>query len=85
MSSPPDVIATAGTPVLAALKQATRSIPIVFSVVNDPGWTLNRSGNRQHMRGRILGCFGLIVRYHLAADVVTPPSKRAWRRRATPA
>jgi putative ABC transport system substrate-binding protein len=36
MSSPPDVIATAGTPVLAALKQATRSIPIVFSVVNDP-------------------------------------------------
>ncbi len=36
MTSPPDVIAAAGTPVIAALKQATGSIPIVFSVVNDP-------------------------------------------------
>jgi hypothetical protein len=32
----PDVILGNGTPVLAALKQATRSIPIVFVVVNDP-------------------------------------------------
>ena len=36
MTSPPDVIAATGTPVIAALKQATGSIPIVFSVVNDP-------------------------------------------------
>jgi putative ABC transport system substrate-binding protein len=36
VNSPPDVIAATGTPVLAALKEATRSIPIVFSVVNDP-------------------------------------------------
>jgi putative ABC transport system substrate-binding protein len=36
VASAPDVIAASGTPVLAALKQATRSIPIVFSVVNDP-------------------------------------------------
>ena len=36
VNSPPDVIAATGTPVIAALKQATRSIPIVFSVVNDP-------------------------------------------------
>jgi putative tryptophan/tyrosine transport system substrate-binding protein len=32
----PDVIAGSGTPITAALKQATDTIPIVFSVVNDP-------------------------------------------------
>jgi putative ABC transport system substrate-binding protein len=32
----PDVIAGSGTPITAALKQATDSIPIVFNVVNDP-------------------------------------------------
>src|SRR5215472_9386843 len=32
----PDVIVANSTPVLAALKQATRTIPIVFSVVSDP-------------------------------------------------
>jgi len=34
--SAPDLIAGSGTAVIAALKQATDSIPIVFSVVNDP-------------------------------------------------
>jgi hypothetical protein len=32
----PDVIVADGTPVIAALEQATHSIPIVFVVVNDP-------------------------------------------------
>jgi putative tryptophan/tyrosine transport system substrate-binding protein len=32
VGSAPDVIAASGTPVIAALKQATRTIPIVFSV-----------------------------------------------------
>ena len=36
VSSAPDVIAAGATPVVSALKQATRTIPIVFSVVNDP-------------------------------------------------
>jgi putative tryptophan/tyrosine transport system substrate-binding protein len=36
VGSAPDVIVASGTPVIAALKQATRTIPIVFSVVNDP-------------------------------------------------
>jgi len=36
VSLAPDVIVGNGTPVLAALRQATTSIPIVFSVVNDP-------------------------------------------------
>src|SRR5215467_9725561 len=34
--SVPDLIVGSGTPVIAALKQATDTIPIVFSVVNDP-------------------------------------------------
>jgi ABC-type uncharacterized transport system substrate-binding protein len=32
----PDVIVTNGTPATAAMEQATRSIPIVFVIVNDP-------------------------------------------------
>jgi putative tryptophan/tyrosine transport system substrate-binding protein len=36
VGSTPDVIIANSTPVLAALKQATSTIPIVFSVVNDP-------------------------------------------------
>jgi putative ABC transport system substrate-binding protein len=36
VSSAPDVIIASGTPVVAALKQATQTIPIVFSVVIDP-------------------------------------------------
>jgi putative ABC transport system substrate-binding protein len=34
--SVPDLILGSGTPITAALKQATSTIPIVFSVVNDP-------------------------------------------------
>jgi putative tryptophan/tyrosine transport system substrate-binding protein len=34
--SAPDLIACTSTPIVAALKQATDTIPIVFSVVNDP-------------------------------------------------
>jgi putative ABC transport system substrate-binding protein len=36
VSSAPDIIVASSTPVITALKQATRTIPIVFSVVNDP-------------------------------------------------
>jgi putative ABC transport system substrate-binding protein len=34
--SAPDIIVCSSTPIVAALKQATDTIPIVFSVVNDP-------------------------------------------------
>ena len=34
--SAPDLIVGSGTPITAALKQATGTIPIVFNVVNDP-------------------------------------------------
>ena len=36
VGSAPDVITASGTPVVAALKRATSTIPVVFSVVNDP-------------------------------------------------
>src|SRR6516164_11346239 len=36
VSSAPDLIVGSSTPVIAALKQATHSIPIVFAVLNDP-------------------------------------------------
>jgi putative ABC transport system substrate-binding protein len=34
--SAPDIIVASSSPIVAALKQATQTIPIVFSVVNDP-------------------------------------------------
>lgn len=34
--SAPDLIVGSGTPITAALKEATRTIPIVFNLVNDP-------------------------------------------------
>ena len=34
--SAPDLIAASSTPIIAALKQATDTIPVVFSVLNDP-------------------------------------------------
>jgi len=36
VDSAPDLIVGSGTPIIAALKQATSTIPIVFNVVNDP-------------------------------------------------
>ena len=36
VNSAPDLIVASSTPALVALKQATRTIPIVFAVVNDP-------------------------------------------------
>jgi putative tryptophan/tyrosine transport system substrate-binding protein len=36
VSSAPEIITASSTPVMAALKQATQTIPIVFSVVIDP-------------------------------------------------
>src|SRR5262249_28734670 len=36
VNSAPDVIVASGSPVVAALKHATRTIPIVFSLVIDP-------------------------------------------------
>jgi putative ABC transport system substrate-binding protein len=45
----PDLIVASSTPIIAALKQATQTIPIVFANVNDPvgqGFVANRSKPR---------------------------------------
>jgi putative tryptophan/tyrosine transport system substrate-binding protein len=45
--STPDLIVASSSPVIAALKQATRTIPVVFSLVNDPlgqGFIANQVG-----------------------------------------
>jgi ABC-type uncharacterized transport system substrate-binding protein len=36
VNSAPDLIVAGGTPVIAALKRVTSTIPIVFAIVNDP-------------------------------------------------
>jgi putative tryptophan/tyrosine transport system substrate-binding protein len=36
VNSAPDLIVANGTPVVAARKQATATIPIVFAILNDP-------------------------------------------------
>ena len=36
VNSAPDLIVANGTPVVAALKQATATIPVVFAILNDP-------------------------------------------------
>jgi hypothetical protein len=54
VSSAPDLIVASSTPVLMALKQATRTIPIVFCVVNQsdrassPAWR-GRADHRLHI------------------------------------
>jgi putative tryptophan/tyrosine transport system substrate-binding protein len=54
VGSAPDVIVANSTPVLAALKQATRAIPIVFFIVNDPAGQ-GFVGSLGHPGGNITG------------------------------
>jgi putative tryptophan/tyrosine transport system substrate-binding protein len=54
VGSAPDVIVANSTPVLAALKQATRTIPIVFSIVSDPAGQ-NFVDSLGHPGGNITG------------------------------
>jgi putative ABC transport system substrate-binding protein len=69
VDSAPDVIVANSTPVLAALKQATPTIPIVFSIVSDPAGqsfvaSLGRPGGNitgAHSRFTIQGGCGLPV------------------------
>ena len=57
----PDVVLTANTLTLATLQKATRSIPIVFVQVTDPGrWSLRRelvAPWRQHNRLHVIRVF----------------------------
>jgi putative tryptophan/tyrosine transport system substrate-binding protein len=50
--SGPDLIVASTSPVIAALKQATNTIPVVFAIVNDPVTTEQRGPDPQQPRTR---------------------------------
>jgi putative tryptophan/tyrosine transport system substrate-binding protein len=54
--SAPDLIAGSGTAITAALKQATDTIPIVFSVVNDPIGQGSCCDAQERSRTRVVVC-----------------------------
>jgi ABC-type uncharacterized transport system substrate-binding protein len=61
VSSAPDVIVASSTPVIAALKDATRTIPIVFAMLNDPvgqGFVASLSRLRQFVGEGALITYG---------------------------
>lgn len=77
--SVPDVIAASGTPTLAALKQATDTIPIVFSVVNDPvgqGFVASLSRPGGNITGFTFIDFPLIGKWLELLKEITPGVRR---------
>jgi putative ABC transport system substrate-binding protein len=79
-SSAPDVIVTSGTSIVAALKQATRAIPIVFCVTIDPvGQGLVAS--LAHPGGNITGFtsfdFPIIGKWLEMLKAIAPSTRRA--------
>src|SRR5215469_1787961 len=77
--SAPDVIVCSSTPIVAALKQATDTIPIVFSLVNDPvgqGFvaTLSRPGG--NITGFSFIDFPLIGKWIEMLKEIAPGIKR---------
>src|SRR6516164_761794 len=64
--SAPDVIVGTGTPIIAALKEATGTIPIVFNLVNDPvgqGFVASRSRPGGNITGFTYVDFPLIGKW----------------------
>ena len=66
MHSAPDLIVGSGTPITAALKEATSTIPIVFNLVNDPvgqGFVASRSRPGGNITGFTFIDFPLIGKW----------------------
>jgi putative ABC transport system substrate-binding protein len=77
--SAPDLIAGSGTPIIAALKQATDTIPIVFSVVNDPvgqGFVATMSHPGGNITGFTFIDFPLIGKWLEMLKEVAPDVRR---------
>jgi putative ABC transport system substrate-binding protein len=77
--SAPDLIVGSGTPITAALKQATGTIPIVFSVVNDPvgqGFVASLSRPGGNMTGFTLIDFPLIGKWLEMIKEIAPGVRR---------
>jgi putative tryptophan/tyrosine transport system substrate-binding protein len=80
ISLAPDVIVGNGTPVLAALRQATTSIPIVFSIVNDPlgqGFVSSMSHPGSNITGFSFIDFPMIGKWIGMLKDVSPSLSRA--------
>jgi putative ABC transport system substrate-binding protein len=75
----PDLIVGSGTPIIAALKQATDTIPIVFSVVNDPvgqGFVATMSRPGGNITGFTFIDFPLIGKWLQMLKEIAPDSRR---------
>jgi putative ABC transport system substrate-binding protein len=77
--SAPDIIVCSSTPIVAALKQATDTIPIVFSVVNDPvgqGFVATLSHPGGNITGFTFIDFPLIGKWLEMLKEIAPGIKR---------
>ena len=77
--SVPDLIAGSGTPVIAALKLATDTIPVVFSVVNDPvrqGFVATLSHPGGNITGFTFIDFPLIGKWLEMLKAIAPDVRR---------
>jgi putative ABC transport system substrate-binding protein len=75
----PDLIVGSGTPITAALKQATDTIPIVFSVVNDPigqGFVATMSQPGGNITGFTFVEFPMIGKWMQMLKEVAPSVRR---------
>jgi putative tryptophan/tyrosine transport system substrate-binding protein len=79
VGSAPDVLVANSTPALAALKQATRTIPIVFSIVSDPAGqgfvaSLGRPGG--NITGFSFAEFPMLGKWRETLKEIAPGVKR---------
>ena len=77
--SAPDLIVGSGTPITAALKQATSTIPIVFNVVNDPvgqGFVASLSRPGRNITGFTFIDFPLIGKWLEMIKEIAPGVRR---------
>ena len=79
VDSSPDLIVASSSPVIAALKQATSTIPIVFSVVNDPlgqGFIANQARPGGNITGFTFVEFAMIGKWLELLKEIAPGVKR---------
>jgi ABC-type uncharacterized transport system substrate-binding protein len=77
--SAPDLIAASSTPIVAALKQATDTVPIVFSVLNDPlgqGFVASLSRPGGNITGFTFVDFPLIGKWLELLKEIAPAIRR---------
>ena len=75
----PDLIAGSGTAIIAALKQATDTIPIVFSVVNDPvgqGFVMTLSRPGGNITGFTFVDFPMVGKWLEMLNEIAPGVRR---------